>query len=234
MSGFEPKNVAGYLIIITILFHFFSYAFTIYGVDYTDYNIALEIEDLYISGIMIGEFDEKNVSYLSDGSDFYEFSINESDMRVHWYNIPLVGDAFAFQRKAPFFGFTVWQDLKIQDYNVDPYVLNQTVIEFWEGPIRNYSRFHSPQGLVIFFTDPLKQGNISRAVMDDGNVTITIAEDLGWREDMNLRNFVSWYIGLVTGSDTWGLPAFFTLAIQIMTTIGFFSAIFLLKELLRV
>ena len=86
----------------------------------------------------------------------------------------------------------------------------------------------------MFITDPLREGNITRAVMVDGNLTLTLAQDMAWAEEPNIPSFMSWYAGLVTGSESWGLPDNFAIIVRIMTLLGIFSGVFLLSELRRI
>ena len=232
----EPKEIAVYLLLLNVLFHYFSYSFTIFGADYSDYNIALGIEDLYMSGIMIGEYDEHNVSWTVPMS-FTTFTIVNSTMRVSWTKWGILNNNYhglGWMKRSPFFGFDMWIDFKWQDIGPSGHIIrNSTIVDNWDRD-HNWTKIHNLLGFVLFITDPLKEGNITRAVYEDGIVTCTLCEDLGWYEEPSIARFISWYTGLVTGSESWGLPEEFSIIVQIMTLLGIFSAVFLLSDLRRI
>ena len=227
----DPKDIAITLLLISVLFHYFSYSFSVQAYDYSEYDISLSITDLYSSGIMLGGFDEQNITYKS--GTWTTFTINESTIRCRWMDWALIGgDGIAFQIQAPFFGFTAWIDFTFVNIFQERLIRNSTIIALWESD-NNWTKVHGKTGYVLFITDPLKQGNITRAVQEDGNLTLTLAEDISWADEPNLATFMSWYIGLVTGSETWGLPDSFSILVRIMTMLGIFSGIFLLIEARR-
>jgi len=229
--GVDPKEIAVTLLFVSILFHYFSYSFTITAIDYSDYDISIDIVDLYASGIMIGEHDEANVSY--SGTWVY-MDINETELRFRWTHFPLgVGDALYAQIEAPFFGFEMWIDFSWQNIKGQDFIKNETIIDRWDST-NNWTMIHGLTGYVLFITDPLKEGNITRAVQEDGEITLTICENIAWAETPSLNSFISWYFGLVTGTESWGLPDNFAIVVRVMTLLGMFSGIFLLSELRRI
>ena len=228
--GLDPKEIAITMLFVSILFHYFSYSFTITAIDYSDYEIALDIVDLYASGIMLGEHAAHNISY--NAGFFTEFTLNESVVRFQWKNWVIFGDAISSQIRAPFFNWNQWIDFNWQDIGGKA-IRNETIIDHWDSE-NNWTKIHALTGYVLFITDPSKQGNITHAVMVDGNLTLTLAQDMAWSEEPNVASFMSWYAGLVTGSETWGLPDNFAIIVRIMTLLGIFSGVFLLSELRRI
>ena len=227
----DPKDIAITLLLISVLFHYFTYSFTVTAYDYSDWDISLDINDLYSSGIMLGNWDENNITY--NAGTWTIFQINDSTIRCQWQDWALLGgDGIVWQIKAPFFGFPAWIDFTFVNIFQERNIKNSTIMERWESD-HNWSKVHGKTGYVVFITDPLKQGNITRATQIDGNLTLTLAEDISWADEPNLSTFMSWYIGLVTGSETWGLPDSFSILVRIMTMLGIFSGIFLLIEARR-
>lgn len=227
----DPKDIAITLLLISVLFHYFTYSFTVTAYDYSDWDISLDINDLYSSGIMLGNWDENNITYKA--GTWTIFQINDSTIRCQWQDWALLGgDGIVWQIKAPFFGFPAWIDFTFVNIFQERNIKNSTIMERWESD-HNWSKVHGKTGYVVFITDPLKQGNITRATQIDGNLTLTLAEDISWADEPNLSTFMSWYIGLVTGSETWGLPDSFSILVRIMTMLGIFSGIFLLIEARR-
>jgi hypothetical protein len=239
-DGLDPKSMAVTLLLISIFFHYFSYSFTVQAIDYTNFDISLDLNDLYASGIMLGEYDEHNITY--DAGTWQEFDIENKTIRLQWKDWAFLtvediwdsdsGAGIALQEKNDFFGFDTWASFYIQGVNKGRLIRNATIIDNWETT-KNYTKFLSKTSYVIFITDPLKLANISRAVTDDGIITVTIAKNMDWASENSLNTFVSWYIGLVTGSETWGLPASFSILVRVMTMLGIFSGIFLMAEARR-
>lgn len=230
-DGLDPKSIAVTLLLISILFHYFSYSFTVVAYDYSDYDISLDIVELYASGIMIGEYAYANVSFGNETWTLFE--LNETTVRTRWDSWILTGkSALLFQTEAKFFSFQPWIDFRWQNVDGGLAITNASIIENFE-PQYNWTRYHGVTGFVMFVTDPELEGNITRAVMEDGLVTVTIAQDVAWSSEPDLQSFMSWYMGLVTGSESWGLPDSFQILVRIMSMLGIFSGIFLLIEARR-
>lgn len=229
----DPKDIAITLLLISVLFHYFSYSFTVIAFDYPDYDISLDRDDLFASGIMLGEGDEQNITYNS--GVWTEFNIENDTIRCQWKRFLFFGDrdGILWQIQAPFFGFETWLDFEFINVFQGRLIRNETIITLWKSD-KNRTQISGKTGYILFITDPLKQGNITRAVMEDGNLTLTLAENMAWASSPSLTKFLSWYIGLVTGSETWGLPDSFSILVRIMTMLGIFSGIFLMSELRRI
>jgi hypothetical protein len=239
-DGLDPKAMAVVLLLVSIFFHYFSYSFTIQAYDYGSYDISLSRDELYSSGIMLGDFDEHNVTY--EAGTWTSFEVENKTIRTQWqdWNFLSVenafdsdsGDGFAFQSLDTFFGFPTYSSFFIQNINKGRLIRNETILARFDTRY-NSSRFLSKTGYALFFTDPQKQGNISRALSLDGELTLTIVKNMNWADAAALNTFVSWYIGLVTGSETWGLPPSFSIIVRVMTMLGIFSGIFLMVEARR-
>lgn len=231
--GLDPKEIAITMLLVSILFHYFSYSFTITAIDYSDYELSIDIIDLYASGIMLGEYDEHNISFQTDPYPWTEFEVGNSTMRFLWRDFIFVGDSIGSQIQAKFFGFDSWINFDWRDIPGGRHIRNATIIEWWDSE-NNWTMFHGLTGYVLFITDPLKQGNITRAVQVDGNLTLTLAQNVAWSETPGVSSFINWYFGLVTGSESFGLPDNFAIIVRIMTLLGMFAGIFLLSELRRI
>ena len=232
--GLDPKEIAITMLLVSILFHYFSYSFTITAIDYGDYDVTIGIIDLYSSGIMLGEYDEHNISFQTDPYPYTEFDINETTVRFLWRDYIFVGDAIGSQIQAKFFGVDTWMDFEWQNIRGQDFIRNETIIDLFGAEQENMTIIRGTTGYVLFITDPLRQGNITNAVLVDGNLTLTLAENMAWSEEPNVSTFISWYLGLVTGTETWGLPDNFAIIVRVMTLLGMFAGIFLLSELRRI
>ena len=232
--GMDPKEIAVTMLMISIFFHYFSYSFTITAIDYSDYDVTLSTVDLYASGILIGENDEHNISFQTGPYPWTEFDINETTVRFLWRDWITVGDAIGSQIQAKFFGFDTWMDFEWQNIQGQDFIRNETIIDLFGIEQENMTIVRGTTGYVLFITDPLKQGNITHAVLVDGNLTLTLAENMAFAEEPNVSTFISWYLGLVTGTESWGLPDNFSIIVRVMTLLGMFAGVFLLSELRRI
>lgn len=240
-DGLDPKNMAVILLLISVFFHYFSYSFTVVAYDYSFYDVSLDLNELYASGIMLGANDEHNITF--DAGTWTEYNLSNKVIRTQWQDWAFLttedpfdfdsGMGFAFQTRADFFGFDTYQSFYLQNIEKGRLIRNETVIALFDRTV-NHTRVMSKTGHVLFFTDPLKEGNITRAIQENGIVTLTIAENMNWATDENVRTFVSWYVGLVTGSESWGLPPSFNILVKVMSLLGIFSGMWLLIEARRI
>ena len=231
--GLDPKEIAITMLLVSILFHYFSYSFTITAIDYSDYDISIDIIDIYASGMMLGENDAHNISFQTGPYPWTEFNIENSTIRFLWRDFITVGDAIGSQTKAQFFGFDSWINFDWVNIQGQRFIRNETIIDRWDNE-NNWTMIQAQTGYVLFITDPAKQGNITHAVLVDGNLTLTLAQNVAWAEEPSVTSFISWYFGLVTGSESFGLPENFAIIVRIMTLLGMFAGIFLLSELRRI
>ena len=231
-DGLDPKEIAVMLLLISILFHYFSYSFTVTAYDYTEYDVSLSIIDLYSSGIIIGEWDVKNVTY--GNSTWTVFEVGNETIRCQWQDWWLVGKTgILFQKWTEFFTLQPWIDFRWKNIEGGLIIQNHTMIAEYDYDL-NVTIINGITGYVCLIQDPSRQGNITEAVMESGVIQVVIAEDVAFSSEPDLNSFMSWYLGLVTGSETWGLPDSFSILVRIMSMLGIFSGIFLLSEVRRI
>ena len=231
-DGLDPKEIAVLLLLVSVLFHYFSYSFTVTAYDYSEYDVSLSIIDLYSSGIMIGEWDVKNVTY--GNSTWTIFEVGNETIRCQWQDWWLVGKTgLLFQKWTEFFTLQPWIDFRWKNIEGGLIIRNQTMIAEYDYDL-NVTIINGITGYVCLIQDPSRQGNITEAVMESGVIQVVIAEDVAFSSEPDLNSFMSWYLGLVTGSETWGLPDSFGILVRIMSMLGIFSGIFLLSEVRRI
>jgi hypothetical protein len=232
-DGVDPKAIAILLLIVSILFHYFSYSFTVVAYDYSEYDVSLNLLDLYRSGILIGEWDEHNVTF--GNVTWTEFDVSNKTIRTRWDTWILTGKSgFLFQDRVDFFSLQPWVDFRWQNIEGGLIIQNSTIIAQHGAEAPNRTIVRGITGFVVIFSDPSGNWNVSEAVMDTGIVNVIIAEDVAWSSEPDLNSFTSWYLGLVTGSESWGLPDSFSILVRIMSMLGIFSGIFLLSEARRI
>lgn len=221
---------ATFFIIFSMSFSYFAYALTFTSMSEDRWDITLSYDDILTAGIMLGEADDLNLTYGGVGTVWQYFTVNNTDIRVEWSWIVGIGDNFRFQTHVKFFGMGLaWTEMQIRDYGINLY--NSTLIVEWNNQTK-WSRFKAKNGYEIFFTDPEQEHNMTRAVYDDGIVTVTVAESITFTNDVNLMTFVSWYAGMITGSNSYGLPSIFNIIMQAISALAMLSVIILAKEMI--
>ncbi|MBA7663182.1 hypothetical protein ES703_71221 [subsurface metagenome] len=218
---------ATFFLIFSMAFSYFSYALTFSTVAEGRWDISISVEELMATGIMLGEADDLNLTY---GSGYQYFTVNNTDMRVKWGWLVGIGDSIWFETHVKFFGAGLaWTPMGIRDYG--NYLYNSSIIIEWNNQTK-WSRFKAKNGYEIFFTDPAQEHNITRAVFDDGIITATVAESVTISGNVNLMTFVSWYAGMITGTNSYGLPSIFNVIIQAISALSMLSVIILIKEMI--
>ena len=221
---------ATFFIIFTLVYTYFSYALAFSVVPQNRWDTTLDLEEIFASGILLGERDDLNISYGGVGTDWHYFNVNNTEIRVEWSWIVTIGDHFRLQTHVALFGIELaWMEMSINDYGNAIY--NSSVIVEWNNQTK-WSMFKCKNGYYLFFSDPLLEHNITRAIYEDGNVTLTIAESISFDDDVNMMTFISWYTGMITGTKSYGLPSIFNVILQAISVLSLLSVIILGKDLI--
>lgn len=212
-----------------MLFSYFSYAFSLASTPLESWDLSIDQESLYTAGILLGEHDELNVSWTGNTLTYYDFTLNNTEIRCSWWG-SLIGDRIQFQQHVYLFGQGIgWHPIKIRNYG--QLLFNSSIINEWDNSTK-WSHFSGLNGYEIFFHDPEGLGNITRAVYVDGTVAIIVAESMSIR-DPNMQAFISWYANIVTGTNSYGLPPQFNIVVQLITALSILSLALIIKEMLR-
>jgi hypothetical protein len=113
---------------------------------------------------------------------------------------------------------------------------NITVINNFD-PEWNWTQYRLKEKQLICFITPIKgepASNITRAIMETGVVTVTVGSQLIETNDLNFRNFASWYVQVVTGEIDWGLPSVMLWIIRFFSFLTILSGFLLARELLPI
>lgn len=222
------QRLAVFFLIFSMSFNFFSYAFSFASnEDMANLKTALSIDELYRAGILLGEAQDKNITFATEYI-YYE-TLNDTDMRVGWglwgadnLRIGQRNTLFSiFQIGYPYVGF--------RDYGNSVQITNASIIERW-NPDYNWSKFTLDNGFIFFIIDPDGENNITDAVYTDGVITGILAESADTYNQVSFDTFISWYASMITGANNYGLPDFLILLVQFMTVMGAATVIFLMKE----
>lgn len=218
---------ATFFLIFSIAFSYFAFALTFSTVAEGRWDVSIDVEQIMATGILLGEADDLNLTY---GLGWQQFTVNNTEIRVKWDWIVTIGDHIRFQTHVKFFGVDLaWTEMGIRDYGTEIY--NSSVIVEWNNQTK-WSRFKFKNGYELFFTDPEQEHNMTRAIYDDGTVTVTVAESLTITDDVNFMTFVSWYAGMITGTKSYGLPSVFNVVLQSISMLSLLSVIILAKEMI--
>ena len=218
---------ATFFLIFSIVFTYFSYALTFSATPQNRWDITIPIEEIMATGILLGEADDLNLTY---GDDWQYFTVNNTDIRVKWDWLAIFGDHVRFQTHVKFFGIDMaWMEMGIKDYGNEIY--NSSIIIEWVDQPK-WSRFSFKNGYELFFSDPEQEHNISRAVYDDGIITVTVAESISFGDRVHLMTFVSWYAGMVTGTNSYGLPSVFNIVLQLINVLSLLSVVVLIRYMI--
>jgi len=234
------------MLIISITFPIFAMGLTnLQTQESSKFDIAISYESLISAGIMLGNAVSHNVSY---GGGYVYFNLNDTEVRVKWDDLGLdpatflpIGDAIKVERKSPLGRITdSWvfpKRLYISGEKTDYksiYVYNSTLIQEWDEDY-NWSLFRIPEeGLVMIVQySPSVSNNITEAVYEDGLITVTIGKSLDVNEKVNFRKVVNWYMGLLIGDKSWGLPPVFTWIVRILTSLSVLAMVIFIKEMIK-
>ena len=75
---------ATFFLIFTIVFTYYSYALAFSVVPENRWDVTLDLDEIFASGIMLGEADDLNISYGGVGTTWHYFAINNTEIRVEW------------------------------------------------------------------------------------------------------------------------------------------------------
>lgn len=231
-----------FLIIFNILFPPISYAFTVFPdePEESQLNIVIDSSRLAEYDVSFTNATSFNITY---GDDWDYFNYNEKELRVKWYDGGLFApDHIVFQKKDAVGQYLGWFfhidcDLTLLDSglvidNSDSYLENGTIIEQWDLT-EDWMRVSIDYGVLGFFTTtPADYGNITRAVMETGTLTLTVGESETSTYDM--REFADWYWNTIFNTEYGAVPSSIQWIMRALTVLNFVAGVYAIKDLFRV
>ena len=218
---------ATFFLVFSVVFTYFSYALTFSVTPQNRWDITISVEEIMSTGILLGEADDLNLTF---DSGYQYFNVNNTEIRVKWGWLVGIGDTIWLETHVKFFGVGMaWTPMGIKDYG--NYLYNSSIIIEWVDQPK-WSRFKAKNGYEVIFSDPEQEHNISRAVYYDGIITVTVAESISFGDKVHLMTFVSWYAGMVTGTNSYGLPSVFNIVLQVINMLALLSVVILVKEMI--
>jgi hypothetical protein len=203
-------------------------------------DTSVSLESLAASGIILREGNSSTIIY---NADWIEFNIPSNGIyRIKWYQNLLIGDYFNIQARHNFFDriLGTWMfpnavKLATVDRKTIDYLHNVTIVNNFNVDY-NFTHFKMvDEGLDLFIIyNATISSSINDAVYNDGNLIATIALTFTYDEgqEFNWWLISNWYLGLLIGDTSYGLPPIFTWIIRIITAICLIASIWFARDLL--
>lgn len=225
------------VIIFTLLFSTFSYAFTNFPVsesDYEDYGIDPAM--LFEAKIQLEYGETYNITWTND---YQVYDINGTKLRVKWDSNAL-GDGFRIQAQT-FFSDKFLDRWDFPDdcliYNDDNqlitsmgFVTNETVVNYFNSDY-NWTHFKTGEySMEVFFS--LNGTATMQDQIDSGVTPVTLARAIYQDTDYNFGDFASWYFDIVSGTDYTGIPSIFNWLLRIVSVVTIIAILWFTRDLL--
>ena len=229
-----------FVLVLNLIFPVLSYTFTAFGTQSERYETDLDPDSLMTIGINLVDGESHTLTW--EGEWVYYELLNTS-IRIQWDTFRLVSliyqDAIRFQKQSAIsLSFDNWWfpylvDIKsITSNDWFAQLRNDTIVRDFDTNY-NWSRFVLKDGHHVFITPFANDGNITKAVYEDGSLNVTIAKSFDEETSFNFWRFLGWYGSLMVGDQSWGLPSIFGWVIRILGALSVFAVIMLTKELIR-
>ena len=235
------------VLIFSLLMPVISFALITWEDNVVDYEIGIDPDVLMMAGISLSDGITHNVSWKSA---YVYFEFENKTIRTKWTDtwtrigllggVVDMGDGLAFETQTATNKFlnNWWLPYK---YRIRPisqsswsYIAkNMTILSNWD-PKFNYSRFILEDGYQIFFTPYDPNDNLSKAIFDTAHLNCTIGITLSEAgANFNFMQFINWYWSIMIGSNSYGLPAFMSWIVRLISALTLLSGVLLAKEMLR-
>ena len=232
------KNLYIFVLVLNLIFPVLSYTFTAFGEQSERYETDLDPDSLMMIGLNLVDGESHNLTW--EGEWVYYELINVS-IRAQWhsYFILPVRMGIRFQKQSAVSqAFKTWlfpYTVEIKSVASNEWFLilrNETIVRDFDTDY-NWSRFVLKDGHHVFVTPFANDGNITKAVYEDGHLNVTIAKSFQEEDTtFNFWRFVGWYSSILIGDQSWGLPSVFGWVIRILGALSVFAVVMLTKELI--
>lgn len=233
-------------IIFNLLFSMMGYAFTTFPTTPADQlNVPIDLEVLADEGIIFLNATAYNLTY---GGDWIEFTEADQKMRISFRDAPIYDpkydlyDGIMIQKQALIQSY--FDSWLFADYiglelgvNYEPLgdtrsISNSSIVSYWENEY-NWTRFRTSNDIAGFITTRASEdNNITKAVYETGNLTVTLGE-LQLNPDIDITTFARWYWNTLVRFEYVGFPAVLSSIIKVIVVINVVSGILVLREQFR-
>jgi len=232
-----------FVLVLNLVFPVLGYTFTTFGVSPEEYELDLDPNSLMMIGINFIDAESHTLEYNGGWTEFVLLNVSirvqfMDDVKDPWWTS--VGDGIGFQKESPiskaFDSWYVPYRIAVKSVITNKWsklITNETLIRDFEF-YYNWSRFILSDGHNVFVTPFDPDGNMTKAVFDDGKLNVTIAKSFeADQTSFNFWSFLGWYSSILIGDTAWGLPSVFAWFLRILAAISIFSVVMLTKELIR-
>jgi hypothetical protein len=207
---------------LLVFFLAFSVIFPVAGYAFTSFGGVPSIggiseESLMNAGIIMNDAVTHNVTR---GAGWVTFDLNSTSYRVSWS-----ADDFSFQVPHQYLGWVWPATITPTPYKGVWAIGNYSTTYNWTHFVLDEGGGHEAEAFFTIYDDYSSMYEC----MANGNVTVTIGRAFE-PSAPDLFSFVGWYLGVITGLQTFGLPAVFLWILRMFTIIGILSAVLLARE----
>ena len=231
-----------FVLVLNLIFPVLGYTFTAFGGEAERYELDLDADSLMEIGLNLVDAESHQLTFAAAGWD--EWTVINTSIRAQWasHRIYLLTyqDEIQFQKQSALSkAFDNWwtpyvaavKSLKSNEWFVG--IKNETIVRDFDSNY-NWSRFVLRDGHHVFITPASTDGNITKAVYEDGLLNCTIAKSFDEDTTFNFWRFVGWYSSLLIGDQSWGLPSVFAWALRILGALSVFAVVMLTRDLIPI
>lgn len=240
MAGDTDTRFYIFILVLNLVFPVFGYAFTNFpGASVEGYEVDIDLEALEAIGITLVDAESHNITFNSGWIDYEDLNKTYrakfgDDCRISDFSNYFDGVQI---QTSPVSGWLTWffgYNVPIKSYSSGlgiEYLGNATIISDYDENY-NWSRFSLSTGELLFITpfDPTQ--NISYAVNTEGHINVTIGKAFEADAGFNFMRFASWYVSIMVGGQSWGLPAIFGWITKLLGALSILATIMLARELI--
>ena len=231
-----------FILILNLVFPVLGYTFTAFGQQAERYEMDLDPDALMAIGITLVDGESHTLTFKAGTWEYYTV-INVS-VRAQWDTHELLTlpdeDGIRLEKQSALSkAFDNWwipytvpvKSILTNEWFTD--LRNDTIVRDFD-PQYNWSRFVIKDGHYIFVTPFSTDGNITKAVYEDGILNMTIAKSFDEDTTFNFLRFVGWYTSLLVGDQSWGLPSIFSWVIRLLGALSVFAVVMLTRDLIPI
>ena len=231
-----------FILVLNLIFPVLGYTFTVFGAQSGRYEMDLDPDSLMLIGLNLVGGESHTLTFKAGTWEYY--TVINTSIRAQWATHELLTlpdeDGIRLEKQSAVSkAFNNWwipytvpvKSIRSNEWFTD--IRNDTIVRDFD-PRYNWTRFVIKDGHHIFITSFLTDGNISKAVYEDGILNMTIAQSFDEDTTFNFWRFVGWYSSLLIGDQSWGLPSIFSWVLRILGALSVFAMVMLTRDLIPI
>lgn len=230
-----------FILVLNLVFPVLGYTFTAFGETSERYELDLNADSLMEIGLNIVDGESHTLTFGAAGWE--EYLLLNVSLRAQWTRHRLATleyqDAVRLQKQSAISkAFDIWLTpytaavKSVATNEWFPGLRNETILRDFDTEF-NWSRFVLKDGHHIFITPFAADGNMSKAIYQDGVLNVTVAKSFDEEDTrFNFWRFIGWYFSLLIGDQAWGLPSIFGWVVRILAALSTFAAIMLARRMI--